>query len=84
MGQPSNSANQPQAASRMPGEVARGFISLWIIVHLVGIALAIFTQNELSTEPGATDEMSRSQLLQRVKQAPPLEAIIRDLYGGAS
>ena len=80
MGEPSNTAKPGAADARMPGEVARGLISRWIIVHLFGIGLAIFTQNELANEPGATDELSRSQLLHRVKQAPLLDQYLFALW----
>jgi hypothetical protein len=53
----------------MPGEVARGLISLWIIIHFAGILLAVFTLNELSRGQG---DMGRSLLLTNLKTVPPI------------
>jgi hypothetical protein len=64
-------------AGKMPGEVARGLLSLWIIIHFVGILLAIATSNELANGQG---EMGRSQLLSRLKSVPPVYQYINALW----
>jgi hypothetical protein len=65
--------------AKMPGEVVRGLVSLWLIIHFLGILLAICTQNELAQSPDG-GEMSRSQLLTRLKQVPPLDQYIYALW----
>lgn len=63
----------------MPGEVVRGLVSLWLIIHFLGIILAVATQNELA-RPASEGELSQSQLLNRLKQVPPLDQYIYALW----
>jgi hypothetical protein len=65
--------------AKMPGEVVRGLVSLWLIVHFLGIVLAIVTQNELSVSQ-MDSENGRSHLLHRLKQVPPLDQYIYALW----
>jgi hypothetical protein len=55
---------------KMPGEVVRGLVSLWLIIHLLAISLA------LATDTG----MGRSELLARVKRAPILYQYLYALW----
>ncbi len=68
----SKSTPKPGAlpAAKMPGEVVRGLVSLWLIIHLLGITLS------LTTGTG----MGRSELLARIKRAPILYQYISALW----
>jgi hypothetical protein len=54
----------------MPSEVVRGFVSLWILIHFFGVALALATGTGMGT----------SQLLGRIKSAPILDQYLFALW----
>jgi hypothetical protein len=60
--------NEP--SPKLPNETVRTVVSLWLVFHLFGIALA------LATDTG----MGRSQLLERMKRAPFLSQYLYALW----
>jgi hypothetical protein len=71
---PSPKTNPAAAAAsstpQMPGEVVRGLVSLWLLIHFFGIGLALM----------AGTQMGRSELLARVKRAPILNQYLYALW----
>src|SRR5262245_28960835 len=66
------SAAVPGSAAKMPGETVRALVSLWILFHLLGIVLAIGTDNMFVP--------TRSELLGRIKRAPFLNQYLYALW----
>ncbi|MCC7084968.1 MAG: hypothetical protein IT427_08170 [Pirellulales bacterium] len=78
---PSQSAAAAAPPPKMPGEVVRGLVSLWIIIHFLGIFLAIVTLNELAQSSNPSGGvLAESQLLNRLKQVPPIGQYINALW----
>jgi hypothetical protein len=71
---PSPKTNPAAAAAaskpQMPGEVVRGLVSLWLLIHFFGIGLALM----------AGTPMGRSELIARVKRAPILNQYLYALW----
>jgi hypothetical protein len=57
-------------AAKMPGEVVRGLVSLWILLHFFAVILGIATGTPMGT----------SQLLARIKRAPILDQYLFALW----
>lgn len=67
---PSAKSSATAAKSNMPGEVVRGLVSLFLIIHLLGIGLGLATNSGWPT----------SELLARLKRVPILDQYIYAMW----
>src|SRR5262245_51273039 len=65
-----SAADRTPPPGKMPGETVRTLVSLWLLFHFFGIALA------LATDTG----MGRSALLGRIKRTPILDQYLYALW----
>jgi hypothetical protein len=63
-------ASKTEPSAKMPNDTVRAIVSLWLLFHLLGLALAFATDTA----------MGRSQLLERAKRAPIISQYLYALW----